>query len=81
MKQLVVAILLILLPACTVSHNDMERLMKQEGITDWKDDGYAPIGCSDDDDFHSGFHGTKNGQPVKGFICGGVTKGFTIRYR
>ena len=81
MKRVAVAIILTLLCACTVSHNDVERLMKQEGITDWKDDGYAALGCSDDDDFHSGFHGTKNGQPVTGFICGGITKGYTIRYK
>ncbi len=60
MKRFAVAIGFILLCGCTVSDNDMERLMKQEGITDWKDDGYVALGCSDDDTFHSGFHGTKN---------------------
>ena len=81
MKRIAAAIALTLLCGCTVSQKDIERLMKQEGITDWKDDGYAPLGCSDDDDFHSKFHGTKNGQPVTGFICGGITKGYTIRYK
>ena len=81
MKRGALAIFFLSLCGCTVSKDDVARLMKQEGITDWHDDGLAVIGCADDDILQSGFHGIKNGQPVKGVICGGGTKGYTIRYK
>ena len=58
----------------------MTRLMRQEGITQWKDTGYEIWGCGEGDSFHEGFSGTKNGVPVNGVVCGGLMKAYTVRY-
>jgi hypothetical protein len=64
--------------------NDAEfaRLMRQEGVADAKQTGYAFLACSEDDLQSAGFAGTKNGQHVEGTICGGILfKNYTIRWR
>lgn len=65
---------------CTVDSQSLQRLAKQEGISQFVDQGYAWWGCGEGDTFHSAFSGVKNGQPVKGYICGGFLKGYTVRY-
>lgn len=72
----------LLATGCTaVDGEDFARLMKQEGVVNPVNDGYPLFGCGKDDDFATAFHGTKNGVPVKGVICGGLLKGKTIRYQ
>lgn len=71
----------LLLTGCGVGDSDMKRLMRQEGITEFVDKGYAVFGCSDSDAFHSEFTGKKNGVPVSGYVCGGLSKGYTVRYK
>ena len=83
MKKVILVILgCITLASCTVSGDDMKRLMKQEGVTDYQFTGYDAFACAKDDDVSTGFFGTKNGQKVSGVVCGGLLlKGYTIRYR
>ncbi len=81
MKRAIVAVAL-LLAGCTVSDNDFSRLMKQEGITDAQATGYQWFsGCKDSDDYNTGFVGVKNGQKIKGTLCGSFSAGYTIRYK
>jgi opacity protein-like surface antigen len=68
------------LTSCNVDSNDAYRLLTQEGVNSVKLTGYAFFGCSKGDDFSTKFTGVKNGVPVKGTICGGVFKNYTIRY-
>ncbi len=73
--------LALVLVNCGVPHSDMERMMRQEGISSYLDRGYTFLGCGEDDSFKSQFTGMKNGQAISGYVCGGLVKGYTIRYR
>jgi hypothetical protein len=80
MKKLIISLAFIALTACGVSGDDFARIMRQEGISNFRNEGYAVFGCSDSDTFKTRFSGTKNGQPIKGVVCGGWLKGYTVRY-
>lgn len=58
------------------------ELIEQDGVTDVVIGGFPLWGCSEDDDmlFSRTFTGAKNGKPISGYICGGLWKGYTIRY-
>lgn len=66
--------------ACNVSQGDLSRLMLQEGISQWQDRGPVYFSCGGAGTFGSHFAGVKNGVPVKGVVCGGWLKNYTIRY-
>lgn len=59
-----------------------EKLMIQEGILEARQEGMPLVGCSDSDSsaLSVKFSGRKNGVPVKGIVCGGYLKAYTIRY-
>jgi hypothetical protein len=63
--------------------DDRIRILKQDGVKDPKLTGAVLFGCADSDSifFNSSFAGTKNGNPIEGYICGGFFKGYTIRYK
>jgi hypothetical protein len=69
------------LPGCAVNQKDMARLMRQEGVTEWRSTGSNTFLCGHEDLTSETFEGIKNGQPVKGVVCGGPMKAYTIRYR
>lgn len=56
-----------------------DRLMAQEQIEEPINTGYELLACGQDP-FNAGFKGKKNGRPISGVVCGGVMKGYTIRY-
>lgn len=81
MRKLLLASLLLV--GCQVPRDDAERLMRQEGITNFAFDGIALFGCAKSDDITLKFSGTKNGQRVSGVICASAGLGgkkYTIRY-
>lgn len=66
--------------SCNISSPVARRLLAQEGVTDVLLGGHAYFSCGKDDTFSIRFSGTKNGMAVKGAICGGWYKEYTIRY-
>lgn len=67
------------LTACS-SRSEAERAVTALGFTDVKTTGYRLFGCSEDDNFHTGFEATdKNGKRVTGVVCSGFLKGATVR--
>jgi hypothetical protein len=68
----------LVLSGCAVDQKDMARLMRQEGVTEWKPTGKEFFLCANDSLAAQGFTGTKNGQPVRGVVCGGPP--YAIRY-
>jgi len=88
MKEVVIFVALVLVMlaltasgACNVPRRDLERLMRQEGIEYFKDEGPVYFSCGGEDFFGSHFSGIKNGHPVKGSVCGGWMKDYTVRYQ
>ena len=77
-KALIVAALL--LSACT-NESKTKRILENEGFTEIEINGYSFFACGEDDVFATGFC-AKNaaGNKVCGTVCGGVGKGYTIRY-
>jgi len=55
--------------------------MRQEGITNFHDEGPVYFSCGGEDLFGSHFSGVKNGQRVTGSVCGGWMKDYTVRYQ
>jgi hypothetical protein len=84
MKKLLLIILFFLficIYACT-NESDTKRILQDEGYTNIELTGYDPWGCGEDDTYSTGFTATnKNGKKVKGVVCGGITKGYTIRMK
>lgn len=77
-KYLLLATLL--LSGCTKT-DSTRQLLAEQGYTNIKIKGYAPLSCSDDDTFKTKFIATNsNGKVVKGVVCSGVLKGSTIRF-
>lgn len=80
MKNIAVFLALFAISACT-QPNETTRLLEAQGYTDINIKGYAILGCSKDDDFHTEFTATAaNGQRVSGVACGALLKGTTIRF-
>jgi hypothetical protein len=77
----VLFIMMTVVCGCTVPKSDFQRIMKQEGIENPIDKGYAIFGCGNGDNIKTEFSGIKNGVRVDGIICGGFIKGYTIRYK
>lgn len=81
--SLLVAVLLAALftIACTQDPNDVQRILRAEGVSQVALTGYDPWSCSDSDSFSTGFTGVKNGVRVAGVVCGGFMKANTVRYK
>jgi hypothetical protein len=73
--------LLIICGACNVYGPDAERLLRQEGYTQVKVYGHAWFECGFADTFSSQFAAIKNGETVRGAVCGGWLKDYTVRYK
>ena len=64
---------------CT-SGDTATRALHGAGYKDVEITGYRVFGCSEDDNFHTGFEATgSSGQRVSGVVCSGFFKGATIR--
>lgn len=81
MKNILLAIALILsLSACS-SHNDAVEALQALGMKDIETTGYRFFGCPKDDSFHTGFVATNpQGQRVSGVVCSGWIMGGTVRF-
>ena len=72
-------IALLMLVACT-RDNTAIRAVEAQGMTDVHTTGYRVFGCSEDDDFHTGFEAKDSrGRKVTGVVCSGWLKGATVR--
>lgn len=62
--------------------SEVERILEIEGCENIQDHGadFWISGCSEDDWYNNQFTCEKDGQRVKGVICSGVFKGYTVRY-
>ena len=79
MKRIIIALAAVLLSAYTDS-DVARKSLAGAGYTDIEITGYAFFGCSEDDEFHTGFKAKGlNGAPVEGVVCSGWLKGATIR--
>lgn len=76
MKFLFIALLLI---SCT-DEPRASRVLEEAGYTDIQITGYAWFGCSDGDDYRTGFSAKgPTGKRTTGAVCCGVVKDCTIR--
>lgn len=77
-RILLIAVLAI--TGCT-DPTEATSVLKNNGFTDIKIEGYSFTGCSQDDVYHTEFIATgQSGNKVKGVVCGGWLKGSTIRF-
>ena len=75
-------VFVLLLASCSKPTSEVVRILESEGCTNIVDGG-ADIfisGCSDKDTFNNQFVCDKNGKKVRGVLCSGYWKGYTIRY-
>ena len=78
---LAAAVTLPLMTAACTDPKGASEALQNEGFDNVQMTGYRVWGCSDDDDFHTGFTATNaKGRPVSGVVCSGFLKGSTIRY-
>ena len=71
--------LALLATACT-DPDGARRALADAGYTDVRIGGYDVWGCDDKDTFATAFEATgPTGRPVKGVVCNGFWKGYTIR--
>jgi hypothetical protein len=80
-RLLLVLASLLALSGCAVDQKDMARLMRQEGDYRVAANRCDLFLCGHGDLTSETFEGVKNGQPVKGVVCGGALKAYTIRYQ
>lgn len=63
-----------------VNEQDTTKILQNEGYTNIHLTGYDAFGCADGDVFSTGFTATNsNGKEIRGVVCGGYLKGYTIR--
>ncbi|MBW6524456.1 hypothetical protein KZ810_13185 [Sphingomonas sp. RHCKR47] len=68
------------LTACTPPTGEMRAAVEDFGFTDVEIQGVAWWGCSKDDTFERKWSArTAAGRPVRGVVCGGFGKGWTVR--
>lgn len=80
MKRIILILGILVLVGCT-NAEEATRVLKLDGVADIKITGYAWFSCGDHDFYHTGFSGTRNGQPITGVVCSGlIFKASTIRY-
>lgn len=60
--------------------NKASRILEEQGYNSIRITGYRFWGCSEDDNFVTGFEAkTSTSKTVTGVVCGGFLKGSTIR--
>lgn len=62
------------------SEKEFTDALEKVGYTDVKITEEAFFGCDSGDFYRKKFEGTLNGKLVKGYVCKGALKGYTIRY-
>lgn len=55
------------------------RILTEEGYSNIRLHGYQTLGCGEGDYYSQTFTATKQDRPVKGVVCKGISKGYTIR--
>lgn len=76
----IIAIALLAPRACT-DGDGARRALQNAGFKNIVTKGYAYLGCSKDDMFHTKFTAVNaEGKTVTGVVCGGWFKGSTIRF-
>jgi hypothetical protein len=79
MKLKIAFALFLFLAACSDA-DTAHRALEAAGYTEIAISGYSFWGCSEDDNFKTGFTAKgPNGALVKGVVCSGLFKGATIR--
>lgn len=80
MKRIfVIAACAVALAGCT-KPSQARDVLEAQGYSDIEITGYDMWGCSEDDDFHTGFRATgQDGNRVRGTVCSGWFKGATVR--
>ena len=59
---------------------EMQRAVQDFGFRDVHLTGFAILGCSEQDAFRQKWSGRNAaGRPVRGVVCGGLAKGWTVR--
>lgn len=70
-----------LLVGCSADNGKVARVLEHEGCTQTVVGGWEFFnGCGEKDTFTNSFSCVKNGTPVKGWVCSGLLKGYTVRY-
>jgi hypothetical protein len=78
--KLLLAIFATLFVASCSSSEEATRVLQEQGYRNIQTTGYDWFGCSEKDNFHTGFEATSpGGFPVTGVVCSGFLKGNTIR--
>jgi hypothetical protein len=81
---LVLAIAIFALAGCEVNRDKAFEILAGEGCTQTKLEGFTMFGCGHDDNQSQEFTCLRNGQAVRGVICGQTglfAKGYTVRYK
>lgn len=79
MKKLLMIIIVVAFSSCQADQSKTIKILENDGYTNIQLTGYDPFGCSENDDFSTGFVAYKGGRQVKGVVCSGLMKGATIR--
>jgi hypothetical protein len=81
MRKIIAVACLSILAGCGVDPVKAKRILEGQGMTDVVIGGYPFWGCSDKDTFKSSFTAKDSrGHDVSGVVCGGVLKGYTVRF-
>ena len=84
MKIVFITVLLTTMVSCTndFAFKNGKINLEQQGYKNVENTGYAIFCCGQDDMSSTGFKAVNiNGDTVRGCFCGGIGKGFTIRFR
>lgn len=77
MKYLFLTLFLV---GCT-NATETKRVLEMDGVTNIEITGYKFFACSQDDFYHTGFKGQRNGKNIEGTVCSGLLfKASTVRY-
>lgn len=66
--------------ATAPTEDQYNKILSSEGFTEVQYNGYAFLGCGENDFYRESFTGIKNGVTVSGVLCSSSFKGTTIRY-
>lgn len=82
MKNLIfLFIILVSLRSCLTNEDKPRQVLEEQGFTNIRFTGYSFFMCSDKDTYSTGFEATSpTGKEVKGAVCGGFMKGYTVRF-
>lgn len=81
MKKLIAIACLSLLAGCGVNEVKAKRILESQGLSDVIIGGYTILGCGKEDTYRSSFTAKDaHGQNISGVVCGGMLKGYTVRF-